>query len=451
MFNLQGFLVVGALTENAPGEVALFGEISADALTYAVDRGIYTDPDIRGSAVIGFSSFDEADPEITVEPSLDQVSQMLRVTKYLSDQSDNGLVTDDRDALFDMLMAQFGDEITSLTFGDIVQDGNRWMPQWLMWSQIPAAGEAATATYKIWFSDVAFRQQYDRYTIRIVAPIDRIDDFFLDPLVVKRTVEARTMTTTMEKVQQIRKLDPFTLNRSDMFEYNDPEDPTWKVPTNWITLHYGIAGNNIDAIKDAIVKWILANSTHSREEWVKIFPELFTSTEFICTPMWLNYATENKTNQAGVHSPIMSYADAVTLSNLCCKSPGYTPEHIIGYLTSLPVMFKSMNIAVVGGPENRNGTYWLTDYVKDYINTPTGSIDANRMSNSTREWVLLMERLLETAERMTEFSDMPVGINRMNRNGVLYAAASHNQVQYLVVSRLWLEKATGIFPPVPLS
>lgn len=449
MYNMKGFLVVGALSDNAPGEVPAFGEISADAMTYAIDRGIYTDGDYAGVGIIAFTSFDTEDGDTQIEMPIAQRTQALKITKWVNDQADAGMVGDERDALFTLIMNQFGSQITNLTFGEIKQDGLRYMPEWIAWDQILAAGGESIARFKIWYSDPAFRTQYDEFTILVVTPIDNLDDFFKDPLVVKRIVEERTMTQTMDKIQEIRKLNPFTINRSDPFDYNDPEDPEYKVPTNWITLHYGIAGNNIDSVKEAIVKHILANSTHTREEWVKIFPELFTSTEFCCVPMWLDYATPNKTNQAGVPSPIMQFKRALELATLACKTPGYNEVHLNEYGSSLPVMWKSMNIFVIGGPENRNGTYLLTDYMKDYINTPTGSIDFNRMSEKTREWVLLLERLLEAANTMTEFSDVPPGINRLSRYGVLMAAASYDKVQYLVVARQWLEKAADEEPTIP--
>ncbi len=449
MYNMKGFLVVGALTDNEPGTVAKFGELSAEGMTYARDRGLYTDPDLRGVALVSFQSFMEDNPDETVEPTIPVRTNILTVGKWVNDSSENGVITESRDDFFALILQQFGEQIENITFGDILFDGQRYMPEWLSWNIKNSSGEADTRL-KLWFADQSFRLQYDGFFIKVVPPLDVLDDFFKDPLEVKRLIEARDLTVTMDKVQEIRHAEPFTRNRNDVFDYNDPEDPEWKVPTNWVTLHYGEAGNNLDTIKEWIVKHILANSTHGREDWVKILPELFTSTEFVIIPMWTNYATENKTNQAGIYSPIMRHKQAKEIALLACKTPGYDEEHIDEYGSSVPFQYKSIISMVVGGPENRHGTFLLTDYVKDYINTPSGSIDFGRQTDTTREWVRRMEILLKAAETMTEFSDVPQGVNRLIRYGVIHAAMSYEKVQYLVVARKWLEEALATPPVVPL-
>jgi len=445
MLNLKGFMVIGPMADNAPNVVADFGEISAKALTYATDRLLYTSPEAKGVGLVVFQSIEEGD-DATVEPPFDIHDNILRIGAWCYTASEQGIITGTREDFLTALMNEWGDKIDNVTFGDLITDGSRWMPEFLTW-ELTAGSNVPENRLKIWFSDKAFRLQYDAYTIRVVPPIDNLDDFFADPLDVQALVNLRSVSETLERVDTAAAGSPYTTVRADVFDYQDPLDPTFKVPTNWTTIHYGIAGNNIDTIKEEIVKHILENSTHPREDWVKIFPDLFTSTEFIMIPNWLQYATENKTHQAGIFSPILRHKDGLQLATWACKSPGYTQDHIIEYGSTLPVMFKSMALMVVGGPENRNGTFLLTDYVKDYINVPATSIDFSRQSPETREWTQLIATLLVAAETMTEFSDVPQKVNRLIRNGVIYAAASFNKVQYLVVAKGWLEKQT--VAPVP--
>jgi hypothetical protein len=192
-------------------------------------------------------------------------------------------------------------------------------------------------------------------------------------------------------------------------------------------------------------EWILANSTHTREEWVVIFPDIFSSTEFIITPMWTQYAVPNRTLDPGVYSPTTNVARAIQVARTTCTGTSYNNIHIDANLAVVGCLYKSVSLLIVGGPENSDDIFRFEEKWRDYMAVTTGSTDFNRMQPLTQQWVNMLYEMLMIAETMTEFSDIPPGFTRLRRtngNGqhILYLVNSIENVQYLVVSKNTMQR-----------
>ena len=79
----------------------------------------------------------------------------------------------------------------------------------------------------------------------------------------------------------------------------------------------------------------------------------------------------------------------------------------------------------------------------DYLLVTNNTADFDRVDPlTTGEWMLLFAKLLKEAELMDRYTSVPLGISRMVRDGVVYASAVFQRVNYLVVTKSSVEEFT---------
>ena len=59
---------------------------------------------------------------------------------------------------------------------------------------------------------------------------------------------------------------------------------------------------------------------------------------------------------------------------------------------------------------------------------------------------MMLTRMLIAAESLTEFSDVPAGLTRMKRDGVLYVVTNYKKIQWLVVAKSQFEVINVVAP-----
>lgn len=427
MYVIKAFGTHSAFADNAVGVINPIGEISTYSLTFSKEKGIYgreANPDI---SLISFLVENNGVPQPIDPTTRDHV---LTVVQWVFDKSINtsGEIFAD-EFLVDIITA-FTASAQDFKCGDIVNDGTYYIPEWVSWK----LKNNSDSFIRIWFSDPSFRAKYDEYEIVVVPPLANIDDFFKVGSEVEALVKSRTMPETIELIQAARAGHPETILRGDTYKYLDPLNAARKLDTLWTTLIYGPMGDNIDSIKDALIEYILANSTHTRAEWTALFPDIFKRTEFILTPGWGKYAIPNRTNSAGIYSAMTNLTEVNALIKQ--YAPDYSPAHINTYGSVMGHPYKSLSIASIGSVENRDNLYSLRDVYPDFIMVSTTSQDFNRMSEDTRTFAAGLFDMLIAAETMGEFTDIPQGMTRVKRNGLLYLVKSFNNIHFLVTGKV---------------
>lgn len=428
MHKIKGFISIKALVNNSVGVISPLGEASTYSSTYTKEKGEYSNPAVPGFSLITTSSFETIDGVMPV--SNEAANHIIAVAKWVYDFSTERAGTYNTIDLLNDLITAFPNVVTNPVSGTVSTNGDIWMPESLQWRNT-VLGDY---DIKVWFSDSAFRQQYDEYEILVVPPIDSLDNFFLSPNDLRLLLEARTPTQWMDKVALVKNKNPETVIRAETYDYVNVNIPNLRLPTDWYIVIYGEAGDNVDAVKDAIIAHILANSTHTRAEWEAILPDLFKSTEFVILPRWDKYAIPNMNVQAGIYSPIVNPVECISFAKN--KIPEYPVLHVESKLRITTHPYRSVALLTVGGPENRDGKNLLTDHFPDYITVGTQSLDFARMAQDTQDWLDLLERLLIVAENMTPYSDVPLNVRKMRRGNMLYVVARFKNVQYLVAAKV---------------
>lgn len=432
MLVIKGFMPHSRFADNTFGEVAAFGEISTLALTYAREKGIYKSNLSAEMELFTFTTANNAEHAVLTQEQVDHIAGIL---KFIYDSSlavAGELYTDE---LYASLLLKFSDRAESFELGEMVEDNNGyWMPESVAWKARDVPGITGENYIKVWTCDDAFRRQYDGFEIVVIPPTDNLEEFFKVGDDVVKMLSARTARDVMYAVQEAKGGYPETTIRAESYDYHDPYESRLKAQAPFHVLIYGAAGDNIDNINDAIVEHLLTNSTRTREEWIKILPDLFRRTEFIIVPMWRNYAIAERTLQAGIHSPTTNLKSVPALIKQVVSS--YPSAHIDEHLNVTHHPFKSLALAVIGSVDNRDQLYELLDIFSDYIAVSTTSSDFGRMSLKTQNWAKLLHRMLIEAEKMGQYTSIPLEMSKLTRNGVLYLAARYENINYLVAAKM---------------
>lgn len=427
MKSFKGFAHIGSLADNRDHQDAPVGELSALSHTFTRDQTKNTSGANPGYMLRGFSYYvNDVKNQI---PDTDAL-KMLAVIDWVYGKARLGTLTSD---VLSVKSAWITDQAAAFDLketGQMVQfDNNKWAPSYLVF----APKDELTTRWKIWFAEAAFFNQFDEYLFNHVKPLANLDDFFLDYVNLKPLLAARTLSDSIDQVDTLRGKDPETRLRVDPFDWIDPIDRDKRISVDWMSLLWGEAGNNLDAVKESLVKWILANSTHTREEWAVIFPDIFTSTELIFVPIWDEWAVPERPRESGVYRGAGNMLAAIEKAKLVCKGVKYTAAHIAAVANDCPTQFKSVRCVVVGGPENRDGKNQLVLQHPDWINVPTTHTDFMRMSELTKGAYMLVMEMLQYAEEMTATTAPPTGFNRTVRDGVMYISKTYQKFLYLIV------------------
>lgn len=448
-YSLKGFVTIKSLIDNAVGQTSILGEASTYSLTFTKERGEYSNALYPNFSLVSVSSKDTSGAVVVNTTVADHVLDVVNHTYAYAFSASAQIFADQ---LLLNLVAAYGTQATNFECGPIINGGTIWLPEWMSWKTTAADPESI----KIWFSDEAFKAQFDEFAITVISPmarivggnvVDNLDNFFMSPADVAIRINGRSASETTDIIQQLKDMNPETIIRTDTYNYSNPVLPAFIVPTNWTVLIYGAAGDNPDSVKDAIVEYVLANSTHTIDEWKVILPELFRRTEFVFFPRWDIYAIPNSQVIAGIHRPLVKLNDSFTFVE--SKLPEYmaiAPTHIRQYLTSFTHVFKSIGVLCIGGfdntplPTNLRRVLW--DEFPDYIMVGTSSPDFGRMTQRTQEFSVMLSNLIISAETVTQYSAIPAGMRKVTRDGVIYMVQRYENVQYMVAGKV-------NYPPLP--
>jgi len=125
------------------------------------------------------------------------------------------------------------------------------------------------------------------------------------------------------------------------------------------------------------------------------------------------------------------------------RGPAYTTAWVNAQYELASHTYKSVAFGVVGNPQNRGGIVRFSKQFPDYMLVTNNTADFDRLDpETTGEWLLVFANLLKVAETMDRYTSVPLGVSRMIRDGVVYASAVFQRVNYLVVTKSSVEEFT---------
>lgn len=423
---IQGFVTKDTFINNQAGRVNEFFELSPLSLTYSKGRGEYQSSSNQGDVLHTFFSKETTTGVSFVLEAAEVAGILAVVNEVLSFCAGHTGYTSQE--LISRLTAVFPTQISSYSHGNIFEGDRYTLPDWSTWTM--ANGDVV----RIWHRDEAFQNQYSFYETTIVAPLDNIDQFFGRYSDVSAQMKALTMPLVMERIQDAKGVYPETFTRVMSFRFYNANNPAQYTDTNWGILIYGKNGDNVDSIKDAILNFLLENSTKTEAEWKVIFPEIFIRTEFMLFPRWDKVAI-HETNLLGViYSSIQKPAEMIKHVKDNAPVP-LDDAYLNNRLSMIPFDYKAIVCGAIAGTTNNANIDDLVEMFPDYLPVNTSSLDFNRMTVKTRTWVLKMVELIKLAETATEFSTINNPMRRIIRNNKLFVCFVYDNVNFLVSAK----------------
>ena len=429
MLTVKGFISQPQLADNRFNTTAPFGELSSYARTFSKDITSHTDSRWPNTELELFVCKLSTTGRVSL--STEFADQIIQIGKWIYDLSVTASPSMGRNDFLTAFLNQFHGNITTVDCGEIKVNGTARIPEWVSWKK--TSGTHADNYIKVWFSSTSFERDYDEYEIVVVPPVLNVDTFFRPYSEVVAAVNARSMPMLMEIVQEAKQKKPETLLRVEPIQYVNPGNSAQVIETNWPVIIYGPAGDTSDNVKAAIIAYILANSLEPENSWKMVIPDLFRSTQMYILPRWDLFAIPNRTDRVGIYSPIMSPVQAVALAKI--KLPMLPTLHIDQHIQITHHKYRSIGLIAVGSTDNKDAKYKLTDYVPDYIAEASTHQDFNRQNEKTKQWTIMMDRLLQLAENATELTDLPIGVRRLLVNNKLFLAQKFEKVEYLVATK----------------
>ena len=424
---IKGFVTINEFINNTPGNLSTIGELSPQSLTYSREKGFYQDSLLPGLSLITFNVVNTATNAKERLNSL-QVTEILTVVKDIKLFADANIRPLSRINLVNSLLVKYTGGISSIEVGPFVDNGSIAIPEWVSWISV-----ANNSRVKIWLADAAFASQYDIYEITVVPPIIPLDSMFNLYSTVVESLASNSITSFAETINIARADNPDSYFRILSFKLVNALDPNQTFDTNWGVLIYGAAGDNTDAIKEAITTYVLTNSSKTETQWIKIIPELFIRTEFVIIPRWDKIAIPNMTSNSVLYRSMINANDAITFAQEVINF--YPAPYIAANTIIMPYDYKNISLVVVNGNNNIITKNELTKIFPDYLAVNTSSPDFYRMKLGTQNWSLILQRLLIYAETADENTTIPTTFRRINRGGIFFISVEYNSINYLVAAK----------------
>lgn len=431
---INAFVAKDSFISNEPGQVSEFFELSPLALTFSRTRGEYQSDlstDLYGDTLHVFDSFvSDTNEHFVLAQGI--VNHILTITStiftYCHTNIGNFTLADLRNYVATLNAAT----IQNFALGLLYEGENYTLPDWVSWTHLSPDG--TQTNIRVWYRNEAFENQYSNFEIIVVPPLSPIDNFFNHFANVGSQLSQATLSVMVDRAQEAKQGIPESYMRILTFKFYNSANQVQFIETHWPVLIYGKNGDNIDSIKDAIIDYISKNSSRTQNDWQTILPDIFRRTEFMIFPRWDKVSIANLTDLSSLYSSIFSPREMLQfISN---HHPAHPGNAFIEEKTRvIPFDYKAIVCAFIPGSNNADGVEAVEQLFPDYIPVGTSDLDFNRMSQTTREWVIMMVGLIKAAETTNEFSTVISPMRRVIRNGKLFLSRIYNNVNYLVSVR----------------
>lgn len=418
------------MADNGNNKTSPIGELSSTSESYSRDKKYY-----RGKATdIELVVFDSTDDNGGFDPSLDHTNTITDVLQWIFDKSIANTFTSSADVARELVQAEFSAQISDVSITAMELLDGAYYPKYVSFA-IQGLGENKVS---VWLSDPTFKFQYVGFEILGVGPTSNFDIFHRTQAEVEATLADFTIDSHNRDINKVIGEYPCTTFKTNPYSWFDKEDNTHTLQTYWSVVVYGAAGNNPSRIKRALQDYILANSNYTRSEWVKVFPEIFTSTEFTFLPMWENTTGKELTNRGSSYSPIFPYEqfkekaqwffetvelkDSVDINNLDGR-----------YLDFIPVHYKSLASVLVSGEANPEDKRIFKELYPDYSMIPVGSGELSRVDPVTSEFIHKLVTAISYAESLYGFDIIDNNYSILKQNNVAFFVFEHLNIEYRVL------------------
>lgn len=416
-YTINGFITISDLVNNAPGQIAPFGEISADARTRAVNKGYYSDDTLPTLDLILFS-IDRDGAVASTPPSITPLAMLTAV------QDIRGFdITRDYIAQF----AETYPDYTGVMMGPRIQYSGLLMPEWVEWTQIHLS---ESVTHRVWLSDSAFREDYRKNEIIVVPPINPVTRLYAPYINASNALNAVTPADIISNIEVARQNNPFTSQETVRLRWSDPTNPSLQLDTYWPIIGYGNVSTS--EAYDAIRTYLVDNTSYTLEQWNEYFPDLIAIDTLVFIPTWDSVSLTTGPSGQSMYNPTVDYAEVDNIAEAVVES-AFTEYAEYSSTTSL--LYKALGMIVLGSGNNAENKRTFRELFPDYTILDVNGQNIDRIAQLTQLAIERLELMARMAEVDTGTGTLPNLIVRKPVGTVVWLESMVDTILFRMVTR----------------
>lgn len=431
MATIRGYISMAALADNRHNVVAKFGEFSTKVDTFTRDPQHFYKDTVQGVGFTALFSEDNDNHWVIDAPTGEAI---LGVGKWVYDQYLANQIprNTSKAAFINALTTQFT-TMQSFAVGELLAGAasNKNMPDYIRFSM------GGVHEVQIWFADSAIKAQYDTYEVRVIPPVQDVQMLNNHLSAVQTAVMTFTIADIRRQAEAIIGEDPPTYDTTYQLTWKDPTGSGATLELSWTVIGYGPLSIEEEAIKDAIKQYL--TDAAPAIDWSKIFPSLYSASEFVVVPMWEQVSPVTQDTDLGSYSPftMVNSIKGIVTPRLPVGYSAATniSTHLNNYLQVFGIVWRSMTLAAVGSPSNLATNRKLESIVPDMLNVPTTNGDWGRISPTTADFIDKLTLCLETARSFGPTNVAPAGLMKRISGGRIYLTFNHGDYKIMVLTK----------------
>lgn len=423
MYTLNAFVQLSYFNDPTPNQISAIGELSSYSNTFSKTTNLYQSPISKGVDII---AFDSKLDDVSVELDGSKSAPLFEMIEWTAAQIIGDFLPPETEAMRQAINTQFADKLTVITLGELEGAKGKQFPS----SMRIKLKDGSENSISLWFSDVAFQNEYPNFEIVPVMPFDDMDVLHGTRSEVLSQLDKINLAVVTQKINEATGTYPCTTFKTMTYTWYDKNDPSVTAPVILSVVIYGAKGQSDDLIKQALVKAILENSSKTRSDWEKILPDLFLPEEFYITPLWNEKSLPNLTTKTAAYSPTADIG--LQLSYATSTFNGYDNDFIKQNVEHSVMTYRSLSFVALGNENNRSGIYKFSERWPLFNNMDMKKeIDYDRVGTETTNFILTLTEMVTIAER---YPNAIVGVKYsvVDRGGNKYISTVIDNVQYLV-------------------
>lgn len=433
---LQGFYSMPEMADNSESnKIAYFGELAPLTRTFTKDEKNFADATYPGVELVTFQTLD--DMKVSVTPGTAFQKTVVALGYWILGQyKGNKIPTNARLQEFvNAIMIEFP-SLEDVKVGSISanETGTRNCIDWISFA---LADGTFKWSCKIWCSNRSIYNEYESGELHVIPPLDPVDSLQNPHSTVVQLLNRIKPTSVVEKMDSIQGKHRATSTRSIQLIWHDPNDSSVTEVTDWYVVVYGNLINDLDLIKNAIRDYLSQHSAY--QNWDKVYPELYSSNEFVYIPLYADVAFPESAIEDGGLNSLVRVGNLTSLAQSRIPN-GYSQTANINtfmaeHLSIMAHTYRTAMIMTLANPANRNSIFKLKQLYPDYRALATTDVDFDRMAEQTKDWSIALSRALELAWKFKENDVAPEGYYKIKRGLKTYLSFMIHGYVHLVLIR----------------
>lgn len=412
---LKGFASVPSLSDNNALAISPIGELSNKVLTYSKDRKIYSGIDTNTDTMI-FSTKDNAGLPVTITDTLG--NSVASVSEFIINYSLDNPGNYVKNTLTGIISDNFAADFDNFILGDFINKGTVYTPRWVSFTSIGNGNEI-----KIWFSGADFASQYDEYEIIVIPRIANVAAMASVTTVADLTalIAAGDDNYIIDAISVATSQHTPTAIERHTFQWVSPVNPA---NTKGISFAYVIYGNGFDLskIKLATINLLISTTGGVDTAWRVVFPSLFGDNNYVVVPHWDKFSIPNASPNSAFYSPVTKEGDNVEYGSLAYGV--LNSSYLVSYARTTNSTYRGLVFTIYPEEDNVAGPVPFEVSYTDYFSVSSQSPDFSRLQGRTQDLIRVLDKLIMSAEILTNSSLLEIGVSRETIGGKLFAVAN---------------------------